>query len=202
TEVLTYRGGWGGAVGFKDGRRAGRCCLHSFVVLVEDLAHQLLQQILERRNAECTPELVQQDGEVPPLSLHVEQQIAAASAGGRHRHGANGKRVAGLQLEQVERVQHADDFVEGTPVHRNPAVPALGEDLSDVLQGRVFGDRDDLGARRHDLSYGTLGKRHDAANQTEIAVRGETYRGAFTPDGTKVLRPVGASGRQGNPEHR
>ena len=56
---------------------AGGLGAHLLVVLVEDLAHQLLQQVFERRDAEGAAELVEHHGEVPPLALHVEQQVAA-----------------------------------------------------------------------------------------------------------------------------
>ena len=99
-------------VGLEDGRRAGRCRLHALIVLVEDLTDQLFQQILEGRDAEGSAELVEQHGEMAPLALHVEQQIAATPAGRRNRHRADRERVAGTQLEEIERVQHPDDLVQ------------------------------------------------------------------------------------------
>ena len=61
---------------------------------------------------ERAAELVEHDGEVAALALHVEQQVAAAPAGRRHRDRPHRQRIAGLQPEQIERVQHADDLVE------------------------------------------------------------------------------------------
>ena len=60
---------------------AGASAADLLVVLVEDLAHQLLEQVLQRGDAERAAELVEHDGEVAPLALHVEQQIAAGPAG-------------------------------------------------------------------------------------------------------------------------
>ncbi len=78
-EPLLDRLGRDVAVGLEDGGPAGRLGPHLLVVLVEDLAHQLLEQILQRRDAEGAAELVEHDGEVPPLALHVEQEVAAGS---------------------------------------------------------------------------------------------------------------------------
>ena len=64
-------------------------------MLVEDLADQLLQQVLERGDAERAAELVEHDGEVAALALHVEQQVpqlrlAGVTATGRTGSGSPG----------------------------------------------------------------------------------------------------------------
>ena len=124
----------------------GRMARDFLVMLVEDLAHQLLQQIFQRCDAQGSAELIEHYREVAPLPLHVEQQVAAGPAGRGDRHGAHRQRVARLELEQVECVQHADDVVQRSADHRNPAVSAAGEDQPDLIQWRILFDRDDVGA--------------------------------------------------------
>ena len=85
---------------------------------------------------ERAAELVEHHREVPPLALHVEQQVAAAPAGRRHGDRPDRQRITGLEPEQVEGVEHADDIVERLAEDRDPAVAALGEDQPDVLERR------------------------------------------------------------------
>src|SRR5690606_9960202 len=103
-----------------------------FVMLVEDLADQFLQKILQGHDPERPAKLVNDDGEVTPLPLHVEEEVAAAPGGGSNSHRTHRQRIGLMQLEEIERMQHPDDLVEGLPVHRNPAVSAFPEDAADV----------------------------------------------------------------------
>ncbi len=117
------------------------------VELVEDLPDQLLQQILQRHDAESAAKFVQYHGEVASLPLHVEQQVAAGAAGRCIGDRANWQRIAGFELEQIKGMEHPDDFVERSPVYRQPTVAALREDRGDILQGIVLGNRHQIGPR-------------------------------------------------------
>ena len=84
--------------------RRGRWPADFLVVLVEDLADQLLEQILQRRDAERAAELVEHDGQVAALPLHIEQQVAAAPAGRASRPPvapAAGRPVRGLNRSKA-----------------------------------------------------------------------------------------------------
>ena len=145
---------------------------------------------------ERAAELVEHHREVAPLALHVEQQVAAGPAGRGHRHRPHGQRIARLQPEQIERVQHADDVVERLAEHRDAAVAALGEDHADVVERRVLVDGHDVGARRHDLAHRPNAERHDAADQQQLVVGPEADGGALAPDRAQVGGPGGGPGRQ------
>ena len=72
-------------------------------------------------------EFIEDHGQVAALPLHVDQQVATGPARGRQGHGPDRQRIARLQLEEVEGVDHTDDFVEGFAIYRNAAVAALRE---------------------------------------------------------------------------
>ncbi|HEY9441838.1 MAG TPA: hypothetical protein VIQ25_01225 [Gemmatimonadales bacterium] len=167
-------------------------------MLVEDLAHQLLQQILQRRDAERAAELVEHDGEVAALALHVEQQVAAGPAGRRDRHRTHRQRVAGAELEQIERVEHAHDLVEGAAVDRDPAVAALGEDHPDVGEVGVLLDRHQIGARRHDLAHRADAEGHHPAHHHQLVVGPETDGRTLAPDRAQI----GGTARRPRREHQ
>ena len=78
------------------------------------------------------PILVEHHRQVPPLPLHVDEQVAAGPARRRHRHRPDRERAPCSQLEEVEGVQHPHDLVERAAIHREPAVAALGEGLPDL----------------------------------------------------------------------
>jgi hypothetical protein len=189
------------AVRLEDGGTAGRLLPHLVIVLVEDLPDQLLQQVLQRDDAERAAELVQHEGEMPALPLHVEQEVPAVPAGRRDRDRSHRQRISRPELEEIECVEHADDLVEGAAEHRDPAVAALGKHHANVLQRGVLLDRDDVGARGHDLAHRAHGERHDAAHHYQLVVRPDPYRGALAPDRTKVGRPGDCSRRQKEPDH-
>ena len=180
--------------------RAGRGA-DLLVVLVEDLADQLLQQILQRGDAERATELVQHHGQMAPLALHVEQEIAAAPAGRRHRHRADRERISRLELEEIEGVEHADDVVQRLPEDRDPAVAAAGEDQPNLVQRRILLDGHDLGPRSHHLAHRPRAEGHDSAHHHQLVVIGHADGGTLPPDRAEIGRPGGGPGRQQQAEH-
>src|SRR4029453_7814940 len=98
--------------GLEESQRGTTRPAGTFVELVEDLAYQLLEQVLEGDDAQRPPEFVQDHGEMAPLPLHVEQQVAAVPTRWRVGHRADREPVSRLQLEEVKGVQHPDDFIQ------------------------------------------------------------------------------------------
>ena len=64
-------------------------------------------------------------------------------------------------LEQILHIDHADDLIERALVDRQPRM-AVVLDLLEHLRGRrVHLERDDVGARDHDLAHVLLAKLED-----------------------------------------
>src|ERR1051325_5561554 len=96
-------------------------------VLVHDLTHHRLQQVLQRHDAERAAELVQHHGEVAALALHVQERVRAGPAARRHGERPDRQGIAGAQAEEVEGMNHAHDLVHRPAIHRQPGEPALHE---------------------------------------------------------------------------
>ncbi len=131
------------------------------VVLVLDLADDLLDDVLHRHQAGRAAVLVDHDGDVPLGRLHVVEQLvdrlrlrarrpgrAPARAG---RSVAVAAPVALQVRQQVLGVQDADDVVEALLEHRQPGV-AGGDDHVEHLVDRVVDvDGADADAGHHHL---------------------------------------------------
>src|SRR5690242_13139811 len=116
---------------------------------LEDLRHQVAQQILERDEPRRTAEFVEHDGEVTPAALHLQHEVCRARRAGHDERGADGHRGVGGDAEEVEGVRHAHHLVERPPVDGVPAVARLHGHVRGLRGQQAFGDRDDRGARGH-----------------------------------------------------
>ncbi len=132
------------------------------IVLVVDLADHRLDQVFHRDQAVGAAELVDDQGHVDTAGAHAEQEV-----GGLHRSGHVQRVTAqlvqhqiarrrpfglvGEQAEDVLDVDDADGIVEGLAIDRHPRVLGLGELRHHHFEwGREL-DRDDVGARGHDV---------------------------------------------------
>ncbi len=128
------------------------------VVLVLDLADDLLEEVLDGHQAGRPAVLVEDDREVdlPPLEL-VEQVVHAHRLGHEDRRAqdrAKGRPLGGGTLEerqQVLGVQDPDDLVDRLLVDRDPAVALIDERVDRLLERRTRRQRDHRDARDHDL---------------------------------------------------
>ena len=114
------------------------------VVLVLDLADDLLEEVLDRDQAGRPAVLVEHDRDVDlaPLEL-VEQVVDAHRLGhedGRPEQGPERRPLGGRRLEErqeVLRVQDPDDLVDRVLVDRDPAVALLDDDVDRLLQASI-----------------------------------------------------------------
>src|SRR5215218_7638333 len=79
-----------------------------FVVLVAYVTHELLQQVLQRHEAEGALLLVLHEREMLAAPQHSEEQLAARRRLECRGHGPDGRPSLAAHLEHVERVHHAD----------------------------------------------------------------------------------------------
>ena len=108
------------------------------VVLVDDLAHELLDQVLEGHEAGRAAVLVGDDGHVELLVLHLPHELCHPFGLGHEvslAYQATNLRVAPaveVGPHQVLAVDHAGDVVDVALVHGDAAVPRPHANLDDV----------------------------------------------------------------------
>ena len=132
------------------------------VVLVLDVADDLLQHVLDRDEPRHAAVLVDDDRDVVAVGAEIAQEDVQALRFG-HEHGGPQRllevEAVGVPVveEQLLREQDADDVVLVLADHREPGVLGLEHQRQEL--GRLVVDRDDvhLGARDHDVAHGHLG---------------------------------------------
>ncbi len=83
---------------------------------------------------------------------HVETGKDGPVRGRRRRIGQQAEpRIGGEKEDEITDVDHTARVVEGVLVNRQPRVSGGAEQVQHVAQGRVEGERDDVGARHHDV---------------------------------------------------
>ena len=103
-------------------RRLGVRASARLVVLVANVAHELLEQILERDEADGCAALVPHEARCSRARSISEQQLVARRGVLRDRRRDAARRAPPLRLEHVEHVHHADHVVERALVDRHAAV--------------------------------------------------------------------------------
>ena len=163
-----------GAVGARDQLRAD-----GDVVLVLDLADDLLDQILDGDEAVDAAELVDDEDEMLARQAHLQQQVEDAH-GGCHEEDLAQIRLqiegrvfdagtAGPRRQQILDVDEADDIVEGFAIDRQARM-AMGAELAQqVFIADVLGHGGDVGARNHDIAGGNIAQPDDVAQQAALA---------------------------------
>src|SRR5687767_8055492 len=127
------------------------------VVLVADLAHDLLHDVLERDEPRGTAVLVDDDGHVVLLLLHLAEQLVdllrLRDEVRRPEQLAQRWRALAARdaPEDILHVQDADDLVGRPFVDGDPGVADEHDALEHLLRRRRDVDGDDLGARDHEL---------------------------------------------------
>src|SRR6478735_4501265 len=131
------------------------------VVLVRDLADDLLEDVLDRHQAGGAAVLVDDDGDVLSHRLHLrEQRVDGLGVGHevrRAHHLVDALRelhVGCLEVaaHDVLEVGDADDVVEVLADDRHPGEAAAQEERERLAQVLVTLDVDDVGARHHHLT--------------------------------------------------
>ncbi len=157
--------------------------LRRVVMLVLDIADDLLDQVLERDEALGARIFVEHDRQMDVLLPHVGEQIERAA---RHRRverladeASERRRMLGAGREDREDVldmDHADDRIEIVAIDRQAAVAGLGEQLDEVGERRLLLDRDDVGARHADIACVPLAEMQQVADHLALE-RGEIALG-------------------------
>ena len=110
-------------------------------MLVVDLAHQLLQHVLQGHDAVGAAKLIQQDYQMGLRSPEQLEQVADGEAGrckDRFLHDLRDLRAAlvGLLVE-ILLVQDADDMVQVLMIHGYPGKPGVAEQVRSFLDGLI-----------------------------------------------------------------
>ena len=161
-----------------------------YVVFVGNLAHHFLDQILDGNEPVGAAILVDHQRQMESRRLHFEQKIEH-----RHRrrhvkrlagdiHGDDRaleidlaeiepRRAAGFALRrdprhQIADMDHAARIVERLMVDRQTRMLGLAEDVHQLADGYRVVDRDDVGARQHDVLDGELAEAQDTAQHAAL----------------------------------
>ncbi len=139
------------------------------VMLVLDLAHDLLDDVLEGHDAADAAELVDDDRHVKSVRLHLAEEHAdplrLGDEGDRGPHELEDRAGAVTALlEQAEYVLGVENplhVVGGLPVHGVTAVPALFDLVEHHAETGLHLERDHLHPRHHHLArHGVLELEH------------------------------------------
>ena len=145
------------------------------LVLVPDLPHDLLDEVLEGRQPRRAAEFIEHDRHLGTLVLEFRNELLHGSGDGGEDRRAGQIADLGHPLlvgpPQVARHQHAHDSVEGSGVHRQPQVAVVEHDLLGLFHGGARIDRHDVGARGHDLSHRDLVQAHDVGHHLPLVLR-------------------------------
>ena len=127
-------------------------------MLVRDLSHELLQEVLQRHDPRDRPPLVDDDGEVLAAAAEVGEEGRDRLRLGREEDGP-GERAGVLRQprrpegrEDVLDVDDADRLLDASLDERDPGVLRPLEEPGDLREGRVRLRDDHVGARRHHLA--------------------------------------------------
>ena len=128
------------------------------VVLIVDLADDLLEDVLERHDPAGATELVGHHRHVEALGAHLAENARRALRLDDEEDG-RAKEIGELRLlevaiaeegEEVLHVEEADDVIERLPVHRVARVTLGGDVIEHLVQGRAHLDGRDQAARHHE----------------------------------------------------
>src|SRR5256886_2706665 len=145
------------------------------VVLVPDLPHDLLQDILERDQSGRPAELVDHDREVRRATLEVAQlaverlRLRDVQRGPHQVLPAHrGARDPQHQRHQVFGVHDAHEIVRRAVVHGQARVLALVERLAHLFGGGGDVDRDHVEPRGHHLIHRGVGEGEDSEQHVAL----------------------------------
>src|SRR5206468_3018262 len=100
-------------------RRGGRSRCIGLVVLVANIANELLEQILERDEARGFTSGIAYDGEMQAFAQHPKEQLAAGRVDRRARNRTKWGNRLGTSFQHVERVHHSTYVIERSVIDRN-----------------------------------------------------------------------------------
>ncbi len=163
------------------------------VELVDDLADQLLQAVLQGDHAGDVAVLVQDDGQVELLGLHLAHQPVERLVLGHEpdRPGHGGRRFipppVPLGPHQILGVTEADHFVLPRAHHRQPAEAVFDGDVERAADGRVVGDQHHVRPRHHDLAGHGVAELDDGLDELALLAFDDLVLGRGLDDPEQLL---------------
>ena len=143
-------------------------------MLVPDLAHQLLHDVLHGDNALGAAVLVHHHGHVGLFHLERAQQMVHPGVGGGVVDGGD----TALQVRlapvaggvEVLFVDHAHNVIQAVLIHRQAGVAALGEHGAHLVHGGVPGHGGDLHAGGKDIAHLQVAELDGRADQLALVL--------------------------------
>jgi len=172
------------------------------LVLVDDLADDLLNDVLDGHQARRAAVFVQHDGHVNLVDLKLAEQFVERF-GFRHEQGVAhqvldgqmvGVLVAGA-VEEVLGVKDADDAVEVASGGGDAAVAGVGDEASGGFDALVGVEADDVGARRHDLAGVGAPELEDVLDHVDLVFFDGALAFALVGNADDLLLDVALRGR-------
>ena len=157
----------------------GVALLHDvrLLVLIADLADDLLDQVLDGHQAGHAAVFVGHDRQPDVVLLHLAQQFAAQLGFGNEvhvgLHQVADRRLAGLRvghLQQVLGVHDPLDVIDVAFVDGNARVRMLVQHLGELGDGHSGRDGHDFRSRRHHFAHGLVAEFHHRLDQVAVAL--------------------------------
>ena len=163
------------AVAFVDDR------LRLDVVLVADLADDLLEQILDGHEAGRAAVLVHDDRNLRLLPLELLQELRHPLGLGHDDRRPDDRRDRPAHRPPRPSATRSlmntkpGDVVEALLEDRKPRVFLLAEERPQFADRRLLGNGDDVGPRRHHLAHERVAEVHDALEQPALLALDEPF---------------------------
>ena len=143
------------------------------IVLVANLADNLLEQILDRDQPGGAAVLVDDKRALRLLPLELLQELRHALGLGHHDGGAHERRDCPVVFGRAEEDEILDehepcDVVEALFVDRKPRVLLLAKERAELADRRAFPDGDDIGPRRHHFAHQRVAEIDDALQEPPL----------------------------------
>ena len=151
------------------------------VMLVGDLAHDLLDDVFDRQQPIDAAVLVDHERHVRALDPHLQQQLQDLHRRRHEQHLAQDLRqleeiVPASPRQHVLDVHHADDIVERIAVNGQAGMTTFRHPFDDVGKRGLRLDGDDIGARNHRILGRAVAQPEHVMNQHPL-ILAETCRG-------------------------
>ena len=145
------------------------------VVLVDDLPHDLLEEVLQGDEAGGAAVLVDDDRHVELVLLHLPEELGHLLLL-RHEHrrphqlpqGAVGAVALPGAADDVLQVDEAEDVVRALPVGRQPGVAGVDGLLQGLVDAGIGLHADHVGAGHHDLPHDGVAELEDRVDEPAL----------------------------------
>ena len=152
------------------------------VVLVRDVADQLLNQILKRDQTGGAAVLINNNRHVRGLTLHLTQQVHGAlrlglKTGRAHQlnHGRQGGTLRRLRMQdegahRVLQVEHAQNLIARITNHRHTRITRTQEQAQRLTQSGIAAGGEHVGTRNHERTDAGIVHLKDGLHHLRLVV--------------------------------